>query len=87
MLHPLSSSEFREVVGSLETLGLVNAVNGRTGSFLAPQTPSKRSRKIPMSSGDDKQIASCAAEGEMEAVAEGVGAGILRSILSGDALD
>ncbi|CAK7270644.1 AAA ATPase [Sporothrix epigloea] len=33
VLHPLSSSEFREVVGSLETLSLVTAVDGRTGSF------------------------------------------------------
>ncbi|CRK14043.1 hypothetical protein BN1708_017219, partial [Verticillium longisporum] len=40
VLHPLSSSEFREVVGSLETLGLVSPVEGKAGSFIA-QTPSK----------------------------------------------
>lgn len=88
VLHPLSSSEFREVVGSLETLGLVNASDGKSGSFTAPQTPSKRGRKGPLSaSGDERRIASCAGEKEIESVADGVGAGILTSILNGDALD
>ncbi|KAI9903071.1 hypothetical protein N3K66_002423 [Trichothecium roseum] len=87
VLHPLSSSEFREVIGSLETLGLVNAVDGKNGSFVTPQTPSKRGRKPTMLSGDDKRIASAAGEKEVEAMTDGIGAGILRSILSGDALD
>lgn len=87
VLHPLSSSEFREVVGSLETLGLVNAVDGKNGSFIGVSTPSKRGRKPIIASGDDKRVASCAGEKEMESVADGVGSGILRSILSGDALD
>lgn len=88
VLHPLSSSEFREVVGSLETLGLINAVDGKSGSFVNPQTPSKRGRKVVAASGDDKRFASAAGEKEMELMAEGgVGAGILRSILSGEALD
>ncbi|KAK7923130.1 cell division control protein 6 [Apiospora marii] len=42
VLHPLSSSEFREVMSSLETLSLVSAVDGKTGSFIGSQTPSKR---------------------------------------------
>ncbi|KAK5990850.1 Cell division control protein 18 [Cladobotryum mycophilum] len=87
VLHPLSSSEFREVVGSLETLGLVNAVDGKTGSFVVPQTPSKRGRKVTAASGDERCVASCVGDKEMDSVVEGVGAGILRSILSGDALD
>lgn len=87
VLHPLSSSEFREVVGSLETLGLINASNGRGGSFVTPQTPSKRGRKVALPSGDERRVTSCAGEKEIEAVAEGVGAGILKSILSGEALD
>jgi cell division control protein 6 len=87
VLHPLSSSEFREVVSSLETLGLVNAVDGKNGSFVAPGTPSKRGRKSTQLSGDEKRIASCVGEKEIATVAEGVGAGILKSILSGDALD
>ncbi|KAI9171566.1 Cell division control protein [Paramyrothecium foliicola] len=87
VLHPLSSSEFREVVSSLETLGLVNAVDGKSGSFAAPRTPSKRGRKGAQLSGDEKRVASSVGEKELETVAEGAGAGILRSILSGDALD
>uniref|UniRef100_A0A8H7N939 Uncharacterized protein n=2 Tax=Clonostachys TaxID=110564 RepID=A0A8H7N939_BIOOC len=88
VLHPLSGSEFREVVGSLETLGLVNAVDGKNGSFITPQTPSKRGRKTTtVASGDDKRIASAVAEKDMESMVDGIGAGILRSILSGEALD
>ncbi|KAG5919424.1 hypothetical protein E4U42_006525 [Claviceps africana] len=88
LLHPLSSSEFREVVGSLETLGLVAAVEGKNGSFIMAQTPSKRGRKAASGgTGDEKRIASCVGEKEMESVADGPGAGILASILSGEALD
>ena len=87
VLHPLSSSEFREVVGSLETLGLVNAVDGKNGSFVTPQTPSKRGRKAVAASGDERRVASAVGEKDMESMAEGIGAGILKSILSGEALD
>lgn len=87
VLHPLSSSEFREVVGSLETLGLINAVDGKNGSFATPQTPSKRGRKPTVAGGDERRVASCASEKDLEAVADGVGAAILKSILSGEALD
>lgn len=88
VLHPLSSSEFREVMGSLETLGLVNAVDGKNGSFMTPQTPSKRGRKgSVLASGDDKRIASCVTEKDMESIADGIGSGILASILHGEALD
>ncbi|KAH7197372.1 P-loop containing nucleoside triphosphate hydrolase protein [Fusarium flagelliforme] len=87
VLHPLSSSEFREVAGSLETLGLVTASDGKTGSFAAPQTPSKRGRKTMAATGDERRLTSCVAEKEMESVADGVGAAILKSILSGEALD
>ncbi|OAA73505.1 cell division control protein Cdc6 [Cordyceps fumosorosea ARSEF 2679] len=88
VLHPLSSSEFREVMGSLETLGLVNAVDGKNGSFITPQTPSKRGRKAAvLASGDDKRVASCVTEKDMESVVAGLGSGILASILHGEALD
>ncbi|KYK55597.1 cell division control protein Cdc6 [Drechmeria coniospora] len=87
LLHPLSSSEFREVVGSLETLGLVNTVFGKSGSFGLAQTPSKRGRKGTAGSGDDRRIASSVSDKDMESVVDGVGAGILKSILAGEALD
>jgi len=87
VLHPLSSSEFREVMGSLETLSLVTAVDGKTGSFAALQAPSKKGRKAQFASGDERRVASCVGEKEIEQGIEGLGAGILRSILSGEALD
>ncbi|KAG9249836.1 P-loop containing nucleoside triphosphate hydrolase protein [Emericellopsis atlantica] len=87
VLHPLSSSEFREVVGSLETLGLVNAVDGKNGSFVTPQTPSRKGRKPTAASGDDRRVACAAGDKDMESMAEGIGAGILKAILSGEALD
>ncbi|KAF5241804.1 hypothetical protein FAUST_3600 [Fusarium austroamericanum] len=87
VLHPLSSSEFREVAGSLETLGLVTASDGKTGSFTAPQTPSKRGRKTMAATGDERRLTSCVAEKEIESATDGIGAGILKSILSGESLD
>lgn len=93
-LQPLSSSEFREVIGSLETLSLVAGVDGKNGSFIStssqPGTPSgRKGRKAAFVGGtiDDKRLASCVGERELEQAAEGPGADILRSILSGEALD
>lgn len=90
ILHPLTSTEFRDVVGSLETLSLISAVDGRNGSF-APLngTPSKRARKFGMGvgSGDEKRVGSCVGEKEVETAVEGLGGGILKSILSGEGLD
>jgi len=103
LLHPLSSSEFREVVGSLEALSLIAPMDGKNGSFTcssAPQTPSRGGRKKKdvfyfgaggcAGSGlalDEKRVASCVGEKEVEAAVEGLGEGILRGILSGEALD
>ncbi|KAH8884466.1 cell division control protein Cdc6 [Thozetella sp. PMI_491] len=91
VLHPLSSSEFREVIGSLETLSLVAPVNGKTGSFAGFQTPTKKGRKPAFGHGnlldDEKRVACCVGEKEIEQAVEGLGADILRSILDGEALD
>jgi cell division control protein 6 len=106
LLHPLSSSEFREVISSLETLSLIAPVDGKSGSFVGvgvPGTPGsgRRGRKKDVfafggASGgagggsvmmDEKRLASCVGEREMEGAVEGMGAGILRGILSGEALD
>ncbi len=91
VLHPLTSTEFRDVIGSLETLSLVSAVDGKTGSFVGLNTPSKRGRKPGFGSGvgigDEKRVGSCVGERELQQAAEGSGASILSSILSGDGLD
>ncbi|KAI9808241.1 MAG: hypothetical protein M1825_004698 [Sarcosagium campestre] len=89
MLHPLTSTEFRDVVGSLETLSLVSPVDGRGGAFsITPGTPSKRGRAPRMGPGnlDDRRVGSCVGEKEMEQAVEGVGSGILRALLKGDGL-
>lgn len=91
VLHPLSGSEFREVIGSLETLSLVSAVDGKTGSLALLQTPSKRGKRGAFGPGvglaDEKRVASCVGEKELEQAVEGLGVDILKSILSGEALD
>ena len=88
ILHPLTSTEFRDVVGSLETLSLISAVDGRNGSFVG-LTPSKRARKFGsgVGVGDEKRVGSCVGEKEVAQAVEGLGAGILKSILSGQGLD
>jgi len=90
ILHPLTSTEFRDVIGSLETLSLVSGVDGRNGSFVSLGTPSKRGRKAFSSGvgvGDEKRVGSCVGEKEMAQAVEGLGAGILKSILNGEGLD
>ncbi|KAI0103168.1 cell division control protein [Nemania sp. FL0031] len=91
VLHPLSGSEFREVIGSLETLSLVSEVDGKTGSFAMLQTPSKRAKRGGLGAGvgpvDERRVASCVGEKELAQAIEGLGADILKSILSGEALD
>ncbi|GAP90411.1 putative cell division control protein [Rosellinia necatrix] len=91
VLHPLSGSEFREVIGSLETLSLVSEVDGKTGSLTMLQTPSKRAKRTGFAVGvglvDERKVASCVGEKELEQAVEGLGADILKSILSGEALD
>ncbi|KAF2090525.1 cell division control protein Cdc6 [Saccharata proteae CBS 121410] len=95
-LHPLTTTEFRDVVGSLETLSLISTVEqGRTGSFVKQAgTPSRRGRKVcdgfgGEGLGDERRVASCVGVGELK---EGVlgagekGSGVLRGILEGEGL-
>jgi cell division control protein 6 len=88
ILHPLTSTEFRDVVGSLETLSLISAVDGRNGSFVG-MTTGKRARKFGggVGVGNEKRVGSCVGEKEVAQAVEGLGAGILKSILSGQGLD
>ena len=92
LLHPLTSVEFRDVLGGLETLSLVSAVEGRNGSFAVPLTPSRTpSRKGrasgafagTMGMGDEKRMASCVGHGELMTSLQGPGSEILRDILDG----
>ncbi|KAL1892728.1 AAA ATPase [Sporothrix stenoceras] len=96
VLHPLSSSEFREVVGSLETLSLVTAVDGRTGSFAvlqsAPGSGSGRRGRRPggavsnnMMGGGSSGVTGVA--GDEKRVASCVGEKELRQALDGAGAD
>ena len=77
VLQPLKSTEFRDVVASLETLGLVHESNGRTTSFLTPsRTPSRNGRNA-----DEKQVASAVSEKELLDSLKGPGGDLLRSLL------
>lgn len=81
LLHPLSSSEFREVVSSLETLSLITPVDGKTGLFTAlgysspgvgtPKRGGKKKKDVfgmggALVAGDEKRVASCVGEREVE---------------------
>ncbi|KAM3066853.1 AAA ATPase [Clarireedia jacksonii] len=90
ILHPLTSTEFRDVVGSLETLSLVSAVDGKNGSFVGLGSMRRRGRKVfgmGVGVGDEKRVGSCVGVKEVEMAVEGLGAGILKSILHGEGLD
>lgn len=71
-LHPLTGTEFADVLGGLETLGLVGRENmkGTLG----------KKRMKP----EDSRIAGRISEVEMEGCLEGIGGGILRSLLKLD---
>ncbi|KAJ9617822.1 AAA ATPase [Knufia peltigerae] len=72
-LVPLKVTEFRDVVASLETLGLVHESAGRTSSLLTPtKTPSRSGRAL-----DDKQVISAVSEKEMRDSLNGPGADLL----------
>lgn len=77
VLQPLKSTEFRDVVASLETLGLVQESTGRTSSFLTPtKTPSRIGRNP-----DERQIVSTVSEKEMIDSLKGVGADLLQRLM------
>lgn len=71
-LQPLTGTEFADVLGGLETLGLV-------GYGDMKGTPGKRRLKP-----EDRRIAGRVSEVEMEGCLEGIGGGILRSLLKED---
>ncbi|PGH27848.1 hypothetical protein AJ80_00398 [Polytolypa hystricis UAMH7299] len=91
MLHPLTSTEFRDVISSLETLGLVGEVqaNGRRGnggsgatSSASLRTPTKMSQS--QSALDEKGLVCYVGEKEIEAQISGAGEGILKALLRGE---
>ena len=76
LLQPLKDTEFRDVVASLETLGLVHESKARSSSLLTP-SPSSRSGR----NNDERQIVTVVAEKEMRESLNGAGADLLRRLL------
>lgn len=82
MLHPLSSSEFREVIGNLETVSLVAAADEKTG--LTCTTASRKGRGGSLGAAsvvDRRRISACVALSELEKEVKLVGGGILSKLL------
>ncbi|KAL9585924.1 MAG: hypothetical protein Q9212_001241 [Teloschistes hypoglaucus] len=75
-LHPLTAVEFYDVVGGLETLGLVG--EGDKGGF-EKITPKKKAGKR-----EDRRMSSWVSEKELGGCLEGVGGGILKALLESD---
>lgn len=78
LLQPLKNTEFRDVVASLETLGLVYEALGRTSSLLTPTNTPSRSGRGAM---DDKQVVSAVSEKEMRDSLNGPGSDLLLRLL------
>lgn len=80
LLHPLTSTEFKDVISSLETLGLVGEIHYGSGAA-SLRTPSKTGRS---GAADDKGLACYVNENEIESQISGVGEGILRALLKAE---
>ncbi|QDS67576.1 hypothetical protein FKW77_003531 [Venturia effusa] len=90
-LHPLTNTEFRDVITGLETLSLVSWVDGKNGTFTnnAPGTPSRRGGRsggFGAKVAEEKRVASSIGVKEVRESLKGVGAGILMGVLEGDGL-
>lgn len=80
ILQPLKSTEFRDVVASLETLGLVQEASGRNNSLLTPsRSPARTGRAM-----DDLQVVSAVSEKEMRDSLSGPGSDLLLRLLDED---
>lgn len=92
LLHPLTAAEFLDVISGLETLSLVQGVDGRNGTFAVPITPSRkptRSKKSgfgKLAASDERRIASAVGQKEFGNALEGAGGDLLREILNGDVM-
>lgn len=89
VLQPLTVTEFRDIIGSLEAMGLIGEAQtsgGRAASGSGmPRTPSKTGRGAngtPTKKGmDDSGLVCYVGEKEVEAQATGPGEGVLKALL------
>ena len=94
ILHPLTSTEFRDVLSNLETMGLVGEYQGRgrggtlSGGTDVRRTPSKSGSAMstPHKGLDEQGLVCFVSQSEIEGQIAGPGEGILRRLLRGDGL-
>ncbi|KAF2750037.1 cell division control protein Cdc6 [Sporormia fimetaria CBS 119925] len=87
ILHPLTSTEFRDIVGSLETLSLVSAVEGKAGSLVMDAgTPSRKGKKggFGAVTVEDRRVAASVGQKELSEALTGPGSDILKGIMRGE---
>lgn len=76
-LHPLAAVEFCDVIGGLETLGLVGESDARNS--IIKGTPGKKAGKR-----EDRRVCCWVSEKELETCLDGAGGAILRGLLADD---
>ncbi|KAJ5358778.1 uncharacterized protein N7496_011191 [Penicillium cataractarum] len=94
ILHPLTSTEFKDVLSNLETMGLVGEYQGRgrggtvAGGSDIRRTPSKSGSVIstPHKGMDEQGLLCFVSQSEIEGQIAGPGEGILRRLLRGEGL-
>ncbi|RDW60425.1 AAA family ATPase CDC6 [Aspergillus mulundensis] len=92
ILHPLTATEFKDVLGSLETLGLVGEFQSRgrggtvAGGSDIRRTPSKSSGTSLSKALDEQSLVCFVSQKEIESQITGPGEGILRRLFSGEGL-
>ncbi|KAL4797238.1 putative cell division control protein Cdc6 [Aspergillus venezuelensis] len=92
ILHPLTATEFKDVLGSLETLGLVGEYQSRgrggtvAGGSDVRRTPSKSSGTSLSKALDEQSLVCFVSQKEIEGQITGPGEGILRRLFSGEGL-
>ncbi|KAJ5553133.1 hypothetical protein N7494_002511 [Penicillium frequentans] len=94
ILHPLTATEFKDVLSNLETMGLVGDYQGRgRGGTLAGgsdvrRTPSKSGNVMssPHKAMNEQGLICFVSQSEIESQIAGPGEGILRRLLRGDGL-
>ena len=79
-LHPLTGTEFADVISGLETLGLVGEEGGGRGFGVEGRTPSRKRKGI----WEEKKLLSLVDEREVRGVLDRLGGGILRGLLGGE---
>ncbi|KAL2828772.1 P-loop containing nucleoside triphosphate hydrolase protein [Aspergillus cavernicola] len=92
ILHPLTATEFKDVLGSLETLGLVGEYQSRgrggtvAGGSDIRRTPSKPSAMSLNKALDEQSLVCFVSQKEIESQITGPGEGILRRLFLGEGL-